>query len=104
MTTVELAPQARLDIIGITEVLAAAAGATVAFRYSHEFTAAIQQLTQFPRLGASRPKFGAGVRIWTIEPYVLDYDYSAGDDHLRILRIVHGKRNITRKLLPSGPQ
>ena len=102
MTTVEIAPDAQSDIVSITEGLAVDAGKAVALRYGAEFVAAVRQLSEFPRLGAPRPKFGAEVRLWTIHPYVLYYRYSARTDRLLVLRIVHGRRKVTRRLLSGG--
>jgi plasmid stabilization system protein ParE len=34
-----------------------------------------------------------------VSQYVLIYDYTIDDDTLTLLRILHGKRNITRELL-----
>jgi len=42
---------------------------------------------------------GARTRIAIVQPYLLIYDYAPGDDALTLLRILHGRRNITRALL-----
>ena len=104
MTSLIIAPRARSDISGIIDGLAHDASPSVALRYSSEFDNAFVRLVSFPRLGAPRPRFGAAVRIWTIEPYVVYYRYTEAIDIVRILRILHGRRKFTRKLLSgSGP-
>jgi plasmid stabilization system protein ParE len=34
-----------------------------------------------------------------VPPYVLIYAFKAANDTLTLLRVVHGKRNITRRLI-----
>jgi hypothetical protein len=41
----------------------------------------------------------ASSRIVIVLPYILIYDYIDEDDTLTLLRVVHGKRNITRRLI-----
>ena len=40
----------------------------------------------------------AGVRIGIVPPYIVIYRYTEDNDIVTILRIVHGRRNITRTL------
>ena len=59
------------------------------------------RLVEFPRIGAPRPKFGPAVRIWTVEPSVIYYRYAEAADTVRVLRILHGKRNVSRRVLAA---
>jgi toxin ParE1/3/4 len=51
----------------------------------------------FPKSGARRPGLGRDARIGVVAPYVVVYDYQ--QDTVMILRIVDGRRNITRRLV-----
>jgi plasmid stabilization system protein ParE len=42
---------------------------------------------------------GTDTRIGIVRPCILIYDYTAATDTLTLLRIVHGKRNITARLI-----
>ena len=67
--------------------------------FGHRFRVAIENLLTFPESGSPRPRLGAQTRIAIVAPYVLIYEYTRDDDVLMLLRILHGKRDITRKLL-----
>ena len=71
----------------------------VALEYGGRFRVTIERLLEFPRSGAPRPRLGSETRIAIVAPYILIYDYAPADDVLTLLRILHGKRDITRKLL-----
>jgi toxin ParE1/3/4 len=45
---------------------------------------------------------GPNARIAIISPYLLIYDYSAKDDAVTLLRILHERRNITQELIRGG--
>ena len=94
------------DTAIIIDDLADKAGGKVALRYEADFDAFYRRLEQFPESGAPRRKLGATVRIGVVSPYVIFYRYVATDDVALILRILHGSRNITRRMLrqlPSQP-
>ena len=42
------------------------------------------------------------MRIKTVWPYVIFYRYSADNDTVRLICILHGRRNITTKLFPPA--
>jgi toxin ParE1/3/4 len=100
MAQLIVAPQAQVDLDDILDYLTREAGDPVACRYGESFRGAFAFLTEFPRTGAPRPNFGATMRIKTIWPYV--YHYSADNDTVRLIRILHGRRNITTKLFPPA--
>ncbi len=101
MARIEFAPEAEQDGRDIADDLTRATGLTVAKRYLADFETTIARLAQFPGIGAPRPNFGPTMRITTVWPYVIFYRYSADDDKMRIMRILHGRRNITAKLFPA---
>ncbi len=63
------------------------------------FRMTIERLVDMPLTGAPRPRLGPNTRIAVVAPYILIYDYKRDDDILTLLRILHGKRDITRLLL-----
>jgi toxin ParE1/3/4 len=42
---------------------------------------------------------GSNIRIGIVSPYIVIYRHSEGDDTVTLLRIVHGRRKITGKML-----
>lgn len=71
----------------------------MAEEYGRKFRGSIARLVEFPGIGSRRPALGPDTRIGIVPPYILIYDYTAADDTLTLLRIVHSKRNITRRLI-----
>jgi toxin ParE1/3/4 len=60
-------------------------------------------LADFPDTGAPRPKIGSNIGIGVVSPYVVIYRHTEADGAVRVLRIVHGSRWITGKLLHGAP-
>jgi toxin ParE1/3/4 len=87
------------DTAYIIADLAAKAGAGVAARYDPEIDALYQRLEQFPESGAPRHALGPLVRIGVVWPYVVIHEYVEADDAVTNLRILHGRRKLTRRLL-----
>jgi plasmid stabilization system protein ParE len=99
MAKISFASLAYADAEKIFRDLTAYAGVAVAERYDKDFKDLFRRLAQFPRSGAPRPALGALVRIGVVEPYVIAYEYAETDNTVTVMRIVHGRRNITRRLL-----
>jgi toxin ParE1/3/4 len=51
----------------------------------------------FPRRGGPRPSFGRYARVGVVSPFVVIYDYRS--DVVTVLRVLDGRRNITRRLV-----
>ena len=68
-------------------------------------TRSICSLATFPESGSPRPALGRLIRIGLVSPYNVIYEYVEADDAVTIMRIVHGRRRITRRMLnrPSTP-
>ena len=103
MTTLVVSANAQNDIDQILDYLVREAGVATTARYAERFRQSIALLVDFPRSGAPRPSLGSSARIAIVYPYVVIYDYDTIDNAVIVLRIVHGKRNITRRLI-KGPQ
>ena len=99
MTRLIVSSTAEADTTEILEYLEREAGARVAADYGRRFRLTIERLVDLPETGAPRSLLGADTRIAIVSPYVLIYDYARKDDTLSLLRILHGRRNITNKLL-----
>jgi toxin ParE1/3/4 len=56
-------------------------------------------LAGFPDSGAPHSKIGAKIRIGVVSPYIVIYRHTVADSLARVLRIVHGSRKITGRLL-----
>lgn len=93
-----LAPRARTDIEEIADYLVqrnprAASDLLAEFQRQWEFLAA------YPYIGAQRADIGPSVRHKIIRSYVALY--SMEGDSVLILRVMHGKRDISDKDLPE---
>jgi toxin ParE1/3/4 len=102
VASVVLTSLADADIAHIIGDLNRLAGANVADRYDANFDMLYRRLARYPVSGAPRPKLGSHVRVSAVSPYVVIYEHIEDDDVVMIMRIVHGRRNITRKLVRGG--
>jgi toxin ParE1/3/4 len=99
MTHVVVTSSADADVHAIQIDLARATGIQVAERYTALLESLYDRLAEHPDSGAPRPALGKDVRIGIGLPYIVIYRHSAIDDIVTVLRIVHGRRNITAKLI-----
>jgi toxin ParE1/3/4 len=97
MARVVVSDLAKRDVRRILSDLNEKAGYRVAANYAAEFKNTYRRLADFPASGPPRPELGAHARIAIILPYIVIYDYRDGG--VTVLRVLHGKRNITRDLL-----
>ncbi len=78
------------------------AGKTTVVKYRLLFKTLYDNLAAFPNNGAPRPKIGANIRVGIVSPYIVIYNTET-DGIVRVLRIVHGRRKITGKLIRGAP-
>ena len=104
MTRVVLTASADTDTASIISDLAAKAGANVADRYNAEFDALYRRLELFPESGSPRTALGRLVRIAIVAPYAIIHEYIEADDVVTVMRILHGRRQITRRMLNQPPK
>lgn len=97
MTPVNTLPAADADIDDILGFLERNAGPRVAASYARRFAAVLRQLSEFPKSGAPRGKLGVEVRVLPEYPYV--FIYRVEPDRVMVLRVVDGRRRITRRLV-----
>jgi toxin ParE1/3/4 len=89
------------DLEKINTDISAAGGEAVARNFLARLRASLEKLPDFPRLGRQRPRFGRGVRSWAYAPYIAFY--RATGEGVEIIRIIHGRRRITRETIESEP-
>ena len=99
MTQVIVSPEADADFLAIVDRLTDLAGHSVANRYASDLRSIYERLSTFPEIGSPRPRLGSRTRIVILLPYVVVYEYLFPEDMVRIVRIVDGRRNITRRLV-----
>jgi toxin ParE1/3/4 len=99
MTRPVVTADAETDTGAILEYIEGQAGARVASAFAGSFRRTIERLVALPFSGAPRPSLGAHARIAVVFPYVLIWDYTQENVTVTLLRILHGRRNITRDLL-----
>jgi plasmid stabilization system protein ParE len=97
MARVIVSEQAKRDLRRILSDLYERAGYGIAARYADEFKAAYRRIAHVPAGGPPRPALGPNTRIAIVLPYVVIYDHE--EDTATVLRVLHGRRSITRDLI-----
>jgi plasmid stabilization system protein ParE len=97
MTKIVVTHRAHADVAEILVHLTQAAGYPVAARYRQEFDAVYERLAALPESGPRRRTLGPHARIALVHPYVIVYDNV--DDIVTVLRVLHARRNISRRLV-----
>jgi toxin ParE1/3/4 len=90
--------ETQADLDEILAYLASVAGKSAALRYGERFRAAFRHLIDFPATGALRARLEADMRIWVVAPYVIFYRFAIDDDTVKVVRILHSRRNVTERL------
>ncbi len=78
----------------ILRTLHRTSGLATVMKYDAAFRALLQELADFPGIGAPRSELGEGIRIVTINPYVVIYEGCLKAETVVVHRIVHGRRDI----------
>jgi toxin ParE1/3/4 len=102
MATVRLSAQARLDLLSTLEHLAEVAGPRIARRYDDSFKRIIENLSSSAGTGSPRPHLGPETRVASVAPYLIFYDGGPHSEAVHVLRILHGRRDITLELISRG--
>jgi plasmid stabilization system protein ParE len=101
MAQLNVSAAARSDIRAIIDYLEQHAGRRIALRFALEFDAMFDRIAEMPGIGSPRAMLGDGVRMAMVAPYLIFYETgSAGD--VRVLRVLHWHRNITRDLISGS--
>jgi toxin ParE1/3/4 len=99
MARVIITDSADADSAAILDDLKSKAGEPIATKYRNLFRQLYERLADYPNSGPSRPALGPNVRIGIVLPYIVIYESAVNADSVTILRIVHGRRKISGKLL-----
>ncbi len=87
------------DMANILADLAGEAGFLAASKYNLMFERLDDRLAGHPESCSARPKLGAHIRVAAVFPYLVMYQHPEGGDTVSIVRVLHGRHKITRKLL-----
>jgi len=99
MTRLVVTTDAEIDTSDILDYLEREASPRIAEEFGRRFRHAIERFVALPEAGSPRPALGQDVRIAIVFPYILIYEYLSAGDTVTLLRILHGRRNITDELL-----
>jgi len=102
MARVVIASSADADYAAIITDLAAKAGWRTAAKYDAIFEGLYDRLADHPRSGAPRPALGRNIRIGVVTPFIVIYRHDDGSNTVTVLRIVHGRRRITGRMLGAA--
>ena len=93
---------ARADARNILDYLRAEGSERTALRYALSFNATIDRIAELPHSGSPRRQYGPNVRVVIIDPYLMFYETDPAGQEVRLLRILHGVRNISEELIRRG--
>ncbi|MGZ3305308.1 MAG: type II toxin-antitoxin system RelE/ParE family toxin [Asticcacaulis sp.] len=94
-----MTPTADAEVVKILNYLADEAGLATMAKYAQSLDALYEHISNYPESCPRRPRLDPEARIGIVSPYVVLYTYSEAYDTATIIRVVHGARRITRKLL-----
>jgi toxin ParE1/3/4 len=97
---VEIYPRAAADIIHqFRYYLIEQDAPAAAFRFRDAVKESIEQLKAHPRIGTLFQGSISGLRSWPVKGFAaIRIYYAEAPGHLRVVRVLHGKRNV-RKIL-----
>jgi toxin ParE1/3/4 len=104
MAGLRLSRVAQADFDAVIDYLTTVAGNRVAVAFAENVQASIDRLADFPGIGSPRPQFGAETRTVGVAPYLIFYDGGPKSETVHVLRILHGRRDITPGLIAAGRQ
>ena len=99
MLRVTFSPEARRDLIEITDYLCHLASPQTARKYEMLIQRAVDSLRDIPGAGPPRREFGSHVRMVIVRPYLIFYEGLPEAEDISILRILHGARDIDENLI-----
>jgi toxin ParE1/3/4 len=99
MARVIITASADADSAAILGDLNSKAGQPTVIKYRTLFKELYRRLAHHPDSGPARPILGPNIRIGIVFPHIVIYEHAQAADTVTVLRIVHGRRSITSKLL-----
>ncbi|MEQ1719308.1 MAG: type II toxin-antitoxin system RelE/ParE family toxin [Hyphomicrobium sp.] len=102
MARIQFSVQFRRDFNVVIKRLAEVAGEPVARKYNLDVRRSVRQLADNPGIGAPRRKIGARIRMLVVSPYLIFYEGGPKAKSVTVLRIIDGRRRITRRTIAAG--
>jgi plasmid stabilization system protein ParE len=99
MARIVFTERATADAIGIYTDLNAKAGLHTVAKFRALFRKLYDRLADLPDSGALRSGLGQNIRIGVVPPYIVIYRHEDTDGIVYVLRIIHGRRKITAKMI-----
>lgn len=99
MTRLDVTRRAVRDIDEIFDYLAGVAGGRTAERHYFRIQRTIERLVDWPESAQRRTALGQNVRLAVVAPFVVIYRYEPEKDLLTVLRVLHGRRNVTNRMI-----
>ncbi|HEY5225999.1 MAG TPA: type II toxin-antitoxin system RelE/ParE family toxin [Methylovirgula sp.] len=99
MVRIVVTALADADVADILADLNSEAGSVTAERFNARFERLYERLADHPDSGPLRPILGSHIRIGVVFPYIVIYRHVEGADTVSLIRVLHGRRRFTRKLL-----
>src|SRR5438093_248472 len=99
MARIVITASADADTETILDYLNTRAGQPTVIKYRALFRKLYDRLADHPDSGPPRPALGPNIRIGVVSPFIVIYRHAEDADVVNVLRIVHGRRRITGKLL-----
>ena len=88
--------RAECDLEGIFDYIAAESGRSRALNVLNRLNGAMALLETSPRLGRVRTDLDGAPRSLSVKPWLIFYDVLADDSGVLILRIIDGRRDLSR--------
>jgi toxin ParE1/3/4 len=102
MASVRYAPAALLDLEKITNDIVANNGKLVAQKFLTKTKSSFGLLAEYPFVGRKRSRLGLNLLSWPVPPYIVLY--TPVDGGVKIVRVIYGRRRLTRKLVEGEGQ
>ncbi len=97
MRSIVYAPEAQADLAAIGAYIAEQASETTAGRFLGRIRRTIEDMAHFPGSRPLVPELGADIRRLVVGRYLIFYRFD--ETTVFIVRVLHGARNITKKLI-----
>jgi toxin ParE1/3/4 len=102
MARVIVTDLADADTAKILEQITREAGHRAAGKYNARIESLYKRLADHPESCQARPQLGAHIRVGVVHPYLVIYHHARGEDTVSIVRLIDGRRRITRRLLQGA--
>jgi toxin ParE1/3/4 len=95
MARIDIGPSAKRDLARIVTDMRGQGRDQAADKLEAELGVLLRRLAVFPESGSPRPGLGLEIRSAAVKPYVVLHRYDRAADTVFILRVLHGRRQIT---------